>query len=310
MIFSADDSIHDFGTLCLPSPAPGESETSVDDGINTHFAHDLKSLRRDQQQQQHHHHYMSVEVAQETYAFPPELTADMGDLVFDSPLTFVDPKTPANISSSSASTSAGTNTSIREPCSCMQQVISANESVEIISWSQRDPPSDVYDVLHQQKASLLRCEEFLDCPDCISQPAYIMMLLSMYRKLLETLEMVTVRHRPGGNPDEDNTVEHRKGKGDRGFDMRGTITGGGGGSGSATGSTSSHRDGSYTIAQRERGLDDDDEYLVLMTLVKARVKMLRRIVGRVDDLLSQQNWPVHRGMCRELRHRLDSGFIL
>lgn len=293
---SVPDSIHDFGILDLPTPGPGHPNTPTDGCDNHHLAEELKSLRRTQQQHQH----MSTTSTQDTYTFDADLATDIGDLVFDSPISLVAPKTPTNTSSSSA---ASTSTNTLWPCSCLHQAMAANEAVEIISWSQRDSCRDVYDVLQQQKAALARCEGLLGCQECTVQPSYVMMLLSMCQKLSDTLEKISRGADEEEDDREDGAEQRKRNRGDS-YESRSGVVGGNGKNSSAAGTTSQRY--GYGISIREQRLDDDDESLVLKSLVVMRVKMLRRIVGRVDEMMSSHNWPVHKGVCRELRSLLDS----
>lgn len=284
MVSSVDDSIHDF--LDLPTPGPGDPKTPTDHCADHHFAQELEAPRRSQQQ----HHHMLTATTQGTYTFDPDLTTDISDLVFDSP---TGPRTPTNNTLSSSS-------STRRSCSCQMQAMSTNEAIEIISWSQKDSCSDIYDVLQRQKAALGRFEDLLGCRECTVQPSYVMMLLSMYQRLLETLEKMSRGPGEEGDNDDDDDggdggVEWRKRNRDDSYENRSSSAGG-----------STGQRGGYGISIRRQRLDDDDESLVLKSLVIMRAKMLRRIVVRVDELVSQHNWPVHKRICRELQSLLDS----
>ncbi|RYP33122.1 hypothetical protein DL767_004907 [Monosporascus sp. MG133] len=248
------DSIHDFTILDLPTP--GAAGTLTDDGANEHISQELEALRQRQQ----------IPTADSNYTFGPGLT-DIDDMVFESPVSLATPKTY--------------NSPCRSLCSCLQQAMSANEAIEIIMWGQKDLCSDVYDILQQQKAALAKCEDLIGCRTCCIQPPYVMLLLSMCRKLLATLDKIC----QGPTEEEDGGTAAAA---DGSADQRKRKMGGYENSG-----VESRR--GYGISIRERRLDDDDESLVLKSLVTIRVKMLKRIIGRLDEVASQYNWPVHKG---------------
>lgn len=118
---------------------------------------------------------------------------------------------------------------------------------------------------------------------------YVMLLLSMCRKLLATLNKICQGPTEDENGGIDVTID---GSADRRKRKKSDHDNTGVESRRATG---------YGISTRERRLDDDDESLVLKSLVTIRVKMLGYIISRLDEVVSQYNWPVHEGVYRELQ---------
>lgn len=252
----------------LDLSTPSATGTLTDDSANEHISQELEALHQSQR----------VPTVDSSYTFGPGLT-DMYDMVFESPISLPTPKTP--------------NATGRALCSCLQQAVSTNEAIEIIMWGQRDFCSDVYDTLQQQKAALSKCEDLLGCPTCRTQSPYVMFLLSMCKRLLVTLDKICQRpteYQDDGmaiimNDSLDQRKRKKSGYGDN------TVEG---------------RRG-YGISIRERRLDDDDESLVVKSLVTIRVKMLKQIISTLDEMVSQYNWPVHKGVCRELQSSLSTG---
>ncbi|KAK2594824.1 hypothetical protein QQS21_007452 [Conoideocrella luteorostrata] len=198
--------------------------------------------------------------------------SNVDGMAFQSPVSLATPKT--------------LNASGQPLCSCLQQAISVNEAVEMIMWGQKALSSDVYDILQQQKAALAKCEDLIDCQTCCFRSSYIMFMFSMCRRLLETLSQVYLGL--SENDDGDKAANT-----DSGVDQKKRKR-----------SVESRR--SYGISIRERRLDDDDESLVLKSLVTIRIKMLQHIISRLDEVVSQYNWPVHKGVCQELQSSLSA----
>lgn len=207
------------------------------------------------------------------------LNKEIDDLMFETPDSLSSPKPTSH-----------------STCTCVQRAISTNEAVELTMWGQKDLSSNVYSTLQQQKAALARCVDLLTCQTCCTQASYIMMLLSICRKLHATLGRICHSH---GSLDD----QGRASSSDSGAEMRKRKKDGNVGSTSASTNISEVRRG-YGISIRERQLDDDDECLVLRSLVSTRLRTLVDILDRLDKVISQYNWPVHKGICRELRASL------
>jgi hypothetical protein len=176
-------------------------------------------------------------------------------------------------------------------CSCFVQAVSTHEAIEVAVWGQKELSSDADDILQHQKKALVECEDLLECRRCSTQPAYIMLLLSMCSKILGTLEDIC-RDAPSGVSDKATNAEE-------GFEKRKRKKNG---NDNGDGDESCRR--GYGISIRRRQLDDDDEYLVLQSLLTARVARLDRLLSMLDKIVSKHSWPAHKGLIRELQNRL------
>ena len=225
-------------------------------------------------------HHSSSHVAGTTLqpgSGPPVVDTEMEHLVFNTPDSVSSPKPHA------------ARTPTRPACTCIQRAISTNEATEITMWDLRDPSADIYDTLQRQKAMLAECAELLACQACCTQRAYVMMLLSMCRRLLATLQRIC--HVQGPPDDRGRLVAaSSEGAWPDAPESRKRTRGG----------ASEARRRGYGISIRQQQLDDDDEHLVLHSLISTRLGTLKGILDRLDKVVSQYNWPVHKGICREL----------
>ncbi|KAI8955950.1 hypothetical protein F4801DRAFT_183240 [Xylaria longipes] len=176
-------------------------------------------------------------------------------------------------------------------CSCFSQAVSTYEAIEVAVWGQNELWRNADDMLRYQKKALIECEELLECRRCTAQSAYTMLLLSMCRRILTTLADLC-RGPSWGDSDTVADLGHgpeerkRRKHGDEG-------------------------DRGYGISIRNRQLDDDDEYLVLQSLLTARVARLGRLLTNLDKVVGEQNWPAHKAIIRELQTRLtESSFVV
>lgn len=265
---SLPDALHDFVIPDLPTPDAGAS--LMDDSINGQISLDIESFWQKEQ--------LPIDARQQS--FEPNL-AEIADI---------------NLSLESAGSISApehSETSSQSACSCLKQAMSTNEAIEVIIWGQQETSGDVYSILQQQKAALVKCEDLLDCQACSAQPPYVMMLLSMCRNLLATLDRICqksagteTRGTPAGSDRNSDRQKKRK----TGDDDDGGVD---------------YRRG-YGNIIRERRLDDDDESSVLQSLVSIRIKMLGRFLNKLDRVVNSYNWPVHKDVCRELQTSLDA----
>ncbi|KAI0194726.1 hypothetical protein EV127DRAFT_198750 [Xylaria flabelliformis] len=186
---------------------------------------------------------------------------------------------------SKTSTVASSPATCDSNCTCFSQAISTYEAIEVAVWGQNELWKNADDMLRYQKKALIECEELLECRRCSTQSAYTMLLLSMCRRILTTLADLC----RGG--DKVANLEHgperkRQKHGDE-YD-----------------SGDDNRNRGYGISIRNRQLDDDDEHLVLQSLLTARVARLGRLLTTLDKIVGEQNWPAHKAIIRELQTRL------
>ncbi|KAI0009520.1 hypothetical protein F4779DRAFT_581939 [Xylariaceae sp. FL0662B] len=164
-------------------------------------------------------------------------------------------------------------------CTCYSRAVNIYEAIEVnLVWSRNEQTSDAVDILQHQKQTMSDCESLLECRQCITQSSFVMLLLSMCSKILGTLEAVCHDCRL------EDVVSNSKGR------HKGKSS-----------SSESRRRG-FRVSKRQ--LDEDDERLVLKSLFHARVTRLDVLVGRLEKLVREQNWPAHRGMMRELNDRV------
>ncbi|KAH8161086.1 hypothetical protein CIB48_g7154 [Xylaria polymorpha] len=183
-------------------------------------------------------------------------------------------------------------------CSCFSQAVSTYEAIEVAVWGQNELWRNADDMLQYQKKALIECEELLECRRCTTQSAYTMLLLSMCRRILTTLGDLC-RGASWGDSDTITNFGHgpeerkRRKYGDEGD------------------SGDDSRNRGYGITIRNRQLDDDDEYLVLQSLLTARVARLGRLLTTLDKVVGEHNWPAHKAIIRELQTRLtESSFVV
>ncbi|KAI1820122.1 hypothetical protein F4861DRAFT_524288 [Xylaria intraflava] len=170
-------------------------------------------------------------------------------------------------------------------CSCFSQAAATYEAIETAIWGQGELRTNTDDVLQSQKKALSECEELLECQRCSAQSAYIMLLLSMCRRILATLEELR-RGDAGNNPTHNPDARKRRRHGED------------------SDADDESRTRGYGISIRNRQLDDDDEHLVLQSLVAARAARLDRLLSSLDKVVSEHGWPAHKGLVQDLQGRL------
>ncbi|KAH8799113.1 hypothetical protein F5884DRAFT_869748 [Xylogone sp. PMI_703] len=179
-------------------------------------------------------------------------------------------------------------------CHCIVQAVATYESIEVAVWGQRKLFSDLDDMLQLQKAALAECEKLVECPNCNVQPAYIMLLLSMCRKILRTLEDIYSISGEDCKPaivDQDSRDKKRPRFSDEDDEERGA------------------RRQAFDGSTDNWKLDDEDKRLVLQSLLSARVAKLNHLLGMLDKVVNDNTWPVHKDLVRELQNRLAGGLL-
>ncbi|KAK5631409.1 hypothetical protein RRF57_007123 [Xylaria bambusicola] len=201
-------------------------------------------------------------------------------------------------SDSKPSTLASTPATSDSSCSCFSQAVSTYEAIEVAVWGQNELWRNVDDMLRYQKKALIECEELLECRRCTAQSAYTMLLLSMCRSILTTLGDLCQGTSWGGS---DTTTSQEHGPDDR--KRRKCREDGGEGADES-------RSRRYGISIRNRQLDDDDEHLVLQSLLTARVARLGRLLGTLDRIVSEHSWPAHKAIIRDLQTGLATNSFI
>ncbi|KAI0485601.1 hypothetical protein F4859DRAFT_511797 [Xylaria cf. heliscus] len=180
-------------------------------------------------------------------------------------------------------------------CSCFSQAVSTYEAIEVAVWGQNELWRNADDMLQYQKKALIECEELLECRRCTAQSAYTMLLLSMCRRILTTLGDLC----SGASWGDSGTLANLgRGPEERKRRKHSDESDAGDGRG-------------YGITIRNRQLDDDDECLVLQSLLTARVARLGRLLTTLDKVVGEHNWPAHKAIIRELQTRLtENSFVV
>lgn len=177
---------------------------------------------------------------------------------------------------------------------CLAKATKTLEAIEAASWALREKVDYTNEMLHEQKRAMIECKDLLCCQKCVTQPAYIMLVLSICGKILGTLEALCCgipTAGKDGSADEPCPNPKRR------------WTGRDSGSGSEF-SSHGYRQPIYGYGNRKTQLDNEDELLVLQSLLRARVAKLDGLLGRLHVFITEHNWPAHKGLIRELQDRL------
>ncbi|KAI1295134.1 hypothetical protein F5Y03DRAFT_311009 [Xylaria venustula] len=182
-------------------------------------------------------------------------------------------------------------------CSCFLQAVSTYEAIEVAAWGQNELWRNADDILRYQKKALIECEELLECRRCTAQSAYTMLLISMCQRILTTLGDLcqdTTSGTPAIGINHGHGPEDRKRRkcGDNGESADERCSRG------------------YGISIRNRRLDDDDEHLVLQSLLTSRVARLGRLLSTLDKIVSEHDWPAHKAIIRDLQTRLTTNSFI
>ncbi|TGJ87059.1 hypothetical protein E0Z10_g1662 [Xylaria hypoxylon] len=225
---------------------------------------------------------------QQPFTFTPEemkspwnSTPEREDIVFST-----NSKTSTVLSTPDASDSG---------CSCFLQAVNTYEAIEVAVWGQNELWRNADDMLRYQKKALIECEELLECRRCTTQSAYTMLLVSMCRRILTTLGDLCHGVSWGGSDTSTNS-----GHGPEDRKRRKCVDDG----------TDESQNRGYGISIRNRQLDDDDEHLVLQSLLTARVARLGRLLSTLDKIVSGHSWPAHKAIIRELQARLTTNSFI
>ncbi|KAI0543720.1 hypothetical protein F4679DRAFT_83452 [Xylaria curta] len=178
----------------------------------------------------------------------------------------------SNIPSSQAIPSEQSRVEQREPgsphtrtvsCRCLERVMSANEAMQVkLVWvTSADTGSavSVDDTLQCQKDMLASCGDLLECLICTLRSDYIMLVVSMCREMIAAIIDLSATIASDG--------QHRSRKR----------------------SCSEATDGSWTSVQRVNAgvwrLDDQDEMVVIKSLIRIRVTRLRNLIARLEAVV-------------------------
>lgn len=182
---------------------------------------------------------------------------------------------------------------------CLAQAMRTHEAVEAAVWAQKNRVKDTNDILKEQKMAMVECRELLDCQKCSRQSAQIMLLLSICGKILGSLEaafygLPVGKDANAGLSPHQTYLKRRWTTPDGGPEPHG----------------SSYYLPIYGMSSRNRRLDDEDELLVLQSLLKARAAMLDGLFSRLHIVITAHSWPAQQSLIRELQNRLIKGPLI
>ena len=175
-------------------------------------------------------------------------------------------------------------------CDCVSQAVVTFEALEVAAWGRRKLINDI-NTLQSQKNALAECEKLVECQNCNIQPAYMMLLLSMLRKIVRTLEDVCSIKKPQ-SPQEATSIYQET-------HSRKIIR-----------APQDYEDvamdnrHAYNESANNLRLDDEDKHLVLQSLLSARVGKSQQLLSAIDKVVTRHTWPAHTDLVRELRKRL------
>lgn len=224
-------------------------------------------------------------------------------------------------------------------CQCLVQAIRTHETIEItLGYASQNPADTTEALLQQQKRCLKDCEALVNCSSCQDRSDYIMLILSMCRKITTSLvgswsTMMTNGPWPDPVNGRSRTLSssplsartqisrmqsERNGERRPGLPKQ-TVHPAGHFLGSAAQfmDANQQRRGSLGYDDRlmRRGLeiglwklDDDDELHVLQSLLMARITRLGALLDSLEDLITQHTWPAHRRVIQDLQGCFESTF--
>lgn len=182
---------------------------------------------------------------------------------------------------------------------CLAKIMRTHEGVEAAAWAQKKSVKDTNDILQEQKKAMIECNELLDCQKCSRQPAQIMLLLTICRKILGTLETVYygLSARKAVDPvmfPYPTHLKRRWSELDGGRECDGLL----------------YQRPIYGMSSRERQLDDEDRLIVTRSLLMARVTILDGLLSRLHIGITAHSWPAQQSLTQDLQNRLIKGLLV
>ncbi|PWY93638.1 hypothetical protein BO94DRAFT_622010 [Aspergillus sclerotioniger CBS 115572] len=163
-------------------------------------------------------------------------------------------------------------------CLCFTRAVRIHEALEVdLLWINKKRCRDALDMLQHQKRNLVNSKILFECQHCEIQSPYVMLLLSILSKTSSALEFVFRDSRLGHT---DCMFEVQQGENDH--------------------HTSCHHKSTFAMRQ----LDEEDERLVLKSLFKSRVAMLKALMTRLESMVRDQDWPAHKIKVGDLKDKV------
>ncbi|KAI1459351.1 hypothetical protein F4805DRAFT_78077 [Annulohypoxylon moriforme] len=168
-------------------------------------------------------------------------------------------------------------------CSCFERVIYTHEDIEVnLLWRRYNGTGDD-NLLQNQKRALADFESLMECGSCTARSAYIMLLISIGRRILDSLDAVDGTAAPAPVTKEQNYDNGDGGGGSRG------------------------RKRARKVSIGNWKLDADDELQIYQSLATARATKLAGLVEKLERIARSRNWPAHQDilseMCEALRKK-------
>ncbi|KAL2054924.1 hypothetical protein ABVK25_004746 [Lepraria finkii] len=133
---------------------------------------------------------------------------------------------------------------------------------------------EIYDYLSHLKRALAQCSTTLDCKACSSQSSVMMLILSIWEKMLASFEQLCNAYLAPREPESRRPYSS---------DSRVSI-----------GTLSSvNTDDNKGLKIGDYMLDTDDEVYIARTLVISRMKSLGSLLFRLGKIISSNGWTGH-----------------
>ena len=240
-----------------------------------------------------------------------------------SPEPSLSPYSRADINSTVATIENGPQTvapdivNAKHDHSCFTRAVQIYEMIEVnLAWGPIHCHSEaIGGILEHLKLALAACESLLECQQCTMRHEYVMLLISMCRKITGSLEGVY----PGFHAAASRSL-HPRSSPSAERNMRQSCLGplwtpeSAGSEAVSLTEGSSHGSGSNRSSphdgpnhgHRSKGwcLDADDEHVIFRSLLRARATRLDAFVTRLGKVVPEEGWPAHRRGTRELQERV------
>ncbi|KAI1206939.1 uncharacterized protein F4807DRAFT_208695 [Annulohypoxylon truncatum] len=164
----------------------------------------------------------------------------------------------------------------RPNCSCFERIIYTHEDIEVnLLWRRYNIGSGDDNLLQNQKRALADFESLMECGSCTARSAYMMLLISIGRRILDSLDAVD-----GTGPPAPAAMER---------DYYDDGAGGGG---------RCKRARKVSIGNWK--LDADDEFRIFQSLAAARATKLSGLVEKLERITRSHNWPAHQDILGDM----------
>ncbi|EFQ94133.1 hypothetical protein PTNB73_04757 [Pyrenophora teres f. teres] len=196
----------------------------------------------------------------------------------------------------------------RRNCDCFTKAMEVHESMIETIWGQKHLLLDMNDILHQQKRALSHCEQVLQCPNCRRKTAFLTTIMTICSKIIRSIHW-TIKPNESTtstrNADEINS--HASTTATQDFHLRVPFP-------TRFGDTQHESEPQLVVASclsfkpsviPWHKLDDDDEAIVMRSLLQARLKRLHRLLEELEKAVSDQGHPAHVALLTFIKSRIS-----